>query len=118
MRVVLLQQLSFDHLIGTCEKCLEARPPECLGGLAMIANSSTSLQHTHTRAKTDQGKKRGEPMAIGRGSGAFCGKARQITPGYCWRTPKCRNLRIPHAFLEGQKAGKTSPRKSTPRTLK
>src|SRR2546427_13173990 len=75
MRVVLLQQLSFAHLIGTCEKCLETRPPACLGGLAMIANSSTSLQHTQTRAKTDQGKKRGETMAIGRGSGAFCGKA-------------------------------------------
>jgi hypothetical protein len=38
--------------------------------------------------------------------------------GYCWPTPKCRNLCVPHAFLEGKKAGETSPRKSTPRTLK
>src|SRR5215216_2229609 len=37
---------------------------------------------------------------------------------YCWRIQKCRNLCIPHAFFEGKKAGETSPRKSTPRTLK
>src|SRR5207244_12557830 len=42
----------------------------------------------------------------------------QPTCGYCLRTLKYRNLCIPHAFLEGQKAGKASPRKSTPRTLK
>src|SRR5262249_10592312 len=35
-----------------------------------------------------------------------------------WRTQKCRNLCIPHAFFEGKKAGETFPRKSTPRTLK
>jgi restriction system protein len=40
------------------------------------------------------------------------------TPGYCWRTQKCRNLCVPHACFEGKKAGETSPRKSTPRTLK
>src|SRR5262245_46081413 len=38
--------------------------------------------------------------------------------GYCWPTPKCQNLCVQHAFLEGKKAGKTFPRKSTPRTLK
>ena len=38
--------------------------------------------------------------------------------GYCWPTPKCQNLCVPHTFLEGKKAGGTSPRKSTPRTLK
>src|SRR5262245_60950429 len=37
---------------------------------------------------------------------------------YCWRTQKCRNLCVPHAFFEGKKAGETFPRKSTPRTLK
>ena len=42
----------------------------------------------------------------------------RITPGYCWPTPKCRNSCDPHAFLEGKKAGETSPRTSTPRTLK
>src|SRR5687767_10762292 len=41
-----------------------------------------------------------------------------ITGGYCWSTPKCRNMCVPHAFLEGKKAEETSPRKSTPRTLK
>jgi hypothetical protein len=40
------------------------------------------------------------------------------TPGYCWPTPKCRNSCDPHAFFEGKKAGETSSRKSTPRTLK
>src|SRR5262249_4112503 len=40
------------------------------------------------------------------------------TGGYCWRTPKCRNLCIPHAFLEGKTAEKTPLRKSTSRTLK
>src|SRR5438477_11898190 len=40
------------------------------------------------------------------------------TPGYCWRTRKCRNLCIPHAFLEGKKAWETYARKSTARTLK
>src|SRR5437763_1224403 len=38
--------------------------------------------------------------------------------GYCWRTQKCRNMGVPHTFLEGKKAGKTSLRKGTPRTLK
>jgi transposase len=40
------------------------------------------------------------------------------TTGYCWRTQKCRNLCVRHAFFEGKKAGETSPRKSTARTLK
>jgi hypothetical protein len=31
---------------------------------------------------------------------------------------KVLNLCVPHAFFEGKKAGETSPRKSTPRTLK
>src|SRR5215813_10165189 len=30
--------------------------------------------------------------------------------GYCWRTPHCRNGCIPHAFVEGKKAGETVPR--------
>src|SRR6266702_5464447 len=38
--------------------------------------------------------------------------------GYCWPTPKCRNLCVQHAFFEGKKAEETSPRKSTHRTLK
>jgi hypothetical protein len=38
--------------------------------------------------------------------------------GYCWPTPKYRNMCVPHAFLGGKKAGETSPRKSTARTLK
>src|SRR5215470_6974394 len=37
---------------------------------------------------------------------------------YCWRTQKCRNVCIPHAFFEGRKAEETSPRKSTLRPLK
>ena len=40
------------------------------------------------------------------------------SPGYCWRTQKCRSLSVPHAFFEGKKDGETFPRKSTPRTLK
>jgi hypothetical protein len=44
--------------------------------------------------------------------------AMHITGGYCWRTQKCRNLCVRHAFFEGKKAGETSPRKSTARTLK
>src|SRR5712691_1031808 len=40
------------------------------------------------------------------------------SPGYCWPTPRCRNLGVQHACFEGKKAGETSPRKSTPRTLK
>src|SRR2546425_4744341 len=47
-----------------------------------------------------------------------CERATRKTGGYCWRTQKCRNLCVPHAFFEGQKAKETSPRKSTPRTLK
>src|SRR5438093_10785545 len=47
------------------------------------------------------------------GAGAF-----EKTPRYCWRTRKCRNLCIPHAFLEGKKAWETYARKSTTRTLK
>jgi hypothetical protein len=38
--------------------------------------------------------------------------------GYCWPTPKCRNLCVQHAFVEGKKAKRTFLRKSTPRTLK
>ena len=38
--------------------------------------------------------------------------------GYCWPTPQYRTWCAQHAFLEGQKAEETSPRKSTPRTLK
>src|SRR6266516_526531 len=41
-----------------------------------------------------------------------------ITGGYCWRTQKCRNVCIPHAFQEGKKARETYARKSTARTLK
>jgi hypothetical protein len=41
-----------------------------------------------------------------------------ITPGYCWSTPKCRNLGVQDAVFEGKKAEETAPRKSTPRTLK
>src|SRR5437763_9997685 len=37
---------------------------------------------------------------------------------YCWRTQKCRNVCIPHAFFEGKKAWETCARKSTSRTLK
>src|SRR5882724_8086377 len=39
------------------------------------------------------------------------------TNGYCWRTQKCRNLCIPHAFLEGKKAWETCARKSSSRTF-
>jgi hypothetical protein len=39
-------------------------------------------------------------------------------PGYCWSTPKCRNLGVQDAVFEGKKAEETAPRKSTPRTLK
>src|SRR5262249_43206567 len=42
----------------------------------------------------------------------------QKTDGYCWRTQKCRNWCVPHAFLEGKKAWETCSRKGTPRTLK
>jgi hypothetical protein len=38
--------------------------------------------------------------------------------GYCWRTPKGRNLCISHAFLEGKKAGDAYARKSGAGTLK
>ena len=38
--------------------------------------------------------------------------------GYCWSTPTCRNLGVQDAVFEGKKAEDTSPRKSTPRTLK
>src|SRR2546427_211478 len=38
--------------------------------------------------------------------------------GYCWRTQKCRSLCIPHAFLEGKKAGEAYASKSSPGTLK
>src|SRR6266705_6896041 len=41
-----------------------------------------------------------------------------LSGGYCWPTPRCRNLGVQHACFEGKKAGETSPRKSTPRTLK
>jgi hypothetical protein len=43
---------------------------------------------------------------------------RHKTPGYCWRAQKCRNVCVPHAFFEGTKAGETSPRNRTSRTLK
>src|SRR4029450_13930434 len=42
----------------------------------------------------------------------------RLTPRYCWPTPKCRNWCIKHTFFEGKKVEETSPRKSTPRTLK
>src|SRR5262245_9403039 len=42
----------------------------------------------------------------------------EITGGYCWPTPKYRNWCAQHVFFEGKKAEQTSPRKSTPRTLK
>src|SRR4029450_13883870 len=41
-------------------------------------------------------------------SGAF-----PITPGYCWRTQKYRNLSILHAFFEGKKAGESEAKKRT-----
>src|SRR5215510_9424332 len=41
-----------------------------------------------------------------------------IKNGYCWPTPKCRNVCVQHACFEDKKAKETSPRKSTPRTLK
>ena len=41
-----------------------------------------------------------------------------LRAGYCWPTPKYRNWYTQHAFFEGKKAEQTSPRKSTPRTLK
>jgi hypothetical protein len=40
------------------------------------------------------------------------------TTRYCWRTHKCRNLWIPHAFFEGKKAWETCAMKGTFRTLK
>ena len=42
----------------------------------------------------------------------------QKTERYCWRTQKCRNVCLPHAFFEGQKAWETCARKGTARTLK
>src|SRR4029450_12554238 len=45
-------------------------------------------------------------------------QSHQKTPGYCWSTPTCRNLGVQDAVFEGKKAEDTSPRKSTPRTLK
>jgi len=44
--------------------------------------------------------------------------ARGTLMNYCWPTPKYRNWCAQHASLEGKKAEETSPRKSTPRTLK
>src|SRR5215831_16882116 len=44
-------------------------------------------------------------------------KSHQLTR-YCWPTPKYRNWCAQHACFEGKKVEKTSPRKSTPRTLK
>jgi hypothetical protein len=38
--------------------------------------------------------------------------------GYCWPTPKYRNWCAQHVCFEGKKVKETSPRKSTPRTLK
>src|SRR5262245_57279436 len=40
------------------------------------------------------------------------------TSRYCWPTTKCRNVCVQHACFEDKKAKETSPRKSTPRTLK
>jgi transposase-like protein len=37
---------------------------------------------------------------------------------YCWRTPKCRIVCVPHAFFEGKNAEGTDTRKSTSRTWK
>src|SRR5215813_6668804 len=31
--------------------------------------------------------------------------------GYCWRTPKCRNLSVQHAFLKAKKRGKLTQEK-------
>ena len=42
----------------------------------------------------------------------------QKPPGYCWRTPQCRNLSVQHAFFEGQKAREMCARKGASRTLK
>jgi hypothetical protein len=42
----------------------------------------------------------------------------QKSEGYCWSTPKYWNWCAQHAYIEGKKAEQTSPRKSTPRTLK
>ena len=42
----------------------------------------------------------------------------RLTPGYCWSSPRYRNGCAQHAFFECKKAEQTSPRKSTPRTLK
>src|SRR5215468_2441057 len=31
----------------------------------------------------------------------------RLTPGYCWPTPRCRNLCVQHAFFEGKKTEET-----------
>src|SRR5437870_9482588 len=56
-------------------------------------------------------------MESSRASAERC-EVSEKTTGYCWPTPKCRNLCVQHAFFEGKKAEETSPRKSTHRTLK
>ena len=75
-----LDVIAWDHLVGVGEKRLAQHQTACRGGLAVITHSSTSLQPTQTRDTTGQGKRKGETTARGRGAGAFCGKARHITP--------------------------------------
>src|SRR5215510_7515502 len=53
-----------------------------------------------------------------RGAGSMAPRVSCADNGYCWSTPKCRNLGAQHAFFEGKKAEETAPRKSTLRTLK
>ena len=47
-----------------------------------------------------------------------CTACIDLTGGYCWSTPRCRNLGVQDAVSEGKKAEETSPRKSTLRTLR
>jgi hypothetical protein len=60
---------------------------------------------------------RSRDQACSRSNKQSCRGTRK-TGGYCWPTPKYRNWCAQHAFFEGKKAEQTSPRKSTPRTLK
>ena len=59
-------------------------------------------------------KRKLQPLRI-RGMGS---EMSEKTTGYCWRTQKCRNLCIPHAFFEGQKSMGNCTKKVTSRTLK
>src|SRR5438067_13448078 len=58
--------------------------------------------------------RRDRKMPVKKGQGAS-GFLSHLTDGYCWRTQKCRNLFVPHAFFEGKKAWETCARKSTAR---